>query len=122
MNIKSAGFYPVPDRKSPDLHIQISRKYNVDLSSHASRILDKEMLEWSDMVVLMDLKNYLLLGEFTKYHPNKILWLGAFDDGYNVEIEDPYDKEPEQQEHIVSRMKTCCDNLAGLILINKTEN
>jgi protein-tyrosine-phosphatase/predicted ATP-grasp superfamily ATP-dependent carboligase len=113
--LRSAGFHPVIERASPEPFQTIAARRGVDLRAHRSRLVDKADVDWSDLIVLMDQKNYDALADLDKKSLSKVVWLGALDDGGSLEIEDPYDQPISTTEKILDRMDRCLDRLAAAL-------
>lgn len=113
VEVRSAGFHPKPGRAAPSRHVEISRKYGVDLSSHRSTCLGSEELQWPDLIVLMDRHNWQALTAMG-VDDDRLVWLGVMDDG-SVEIPDPYGQDDATIERIIERLSDCTVRLAERI-------
>lgn len=109
--IRSAGFFPVENRKSSNSYISLVSGYGIDLRDHRSTLVDDSMIQWADIIIIMDGKNYKLLLLKNKFVKNKIIWLGAINRKDSVEIPDPYGQSIEKQNEIVTQMTKSCDGL-----------
>ena len=104
--VRSAGFYPEPDRSTPDDVQQVARRRGVDLSAHRSRVVTEPDLAWADAIILMDHRNYASLAEAGRPHLDKVVWLGALDGG-DVEIDDPYGSSDAEIDAVLARLDAC---------------
>ena len=109
--IRSAGTYPKSGRASPEQHIIMSRKFGVELGEHRSTIADKELLDWADWIVIMDIRNWEELEIYGDKVRNKIVWLGALLGKNKIEIQDPYGKDKVEVEGILKKLQVCSDKL-----------
>lgn len=89
ISVDSAGLRATEGRSSPDDAVRVADELGVDLSDHRSKPVTSELLEWSDVVFVMDLLNYHHLRQGFGDQDGKTRFLGVYDgDGY--EITDPY--------------------------------
>lgn len=56
--VRSAGTYPLPNRRPPVIAEEAAKEWGVDLSQHRSKTLSQADLYWADAVFVMDLQNY----------------------------------------------------------------
>jgi protein-tyrosine-phosphatase/predicted ATP-grasp superfamily ATP-dependent carboligase len=110
--IRSAGFYSVADRESPEDFQRAARRHGVDLSAHRSRVVSEDDLAWADLVILMDERNYKHLRDRFPAFVKKSVWLGALDGGA-IEIDDPYGMGDAAAETALARIDRCLDRLAS---------
>jgi protein-tyrosine-phosphatase len=90
--VSSAGTLALDGNKATKEAFMASRDQGVDLSEHRARMIDKEMVERSDMICVMGLEQReAILEEFPEAE-KKICFLGKFIDGSEgrEEIQDPY--------------------------------
>lgn len=89
ISVDSAGLRTTEGRSSPDDAVRAADELGVDLSDHRSKPVTADLLEWSDVVFVMDLLNYHHLRQGFGDMDYKTRFLGTFaGDGY--EITDPY--------------------------------
>lgn len=89
----------------------------VDLSKHESSVIQLADLEWAEIVVLMDRRNWVGLGRLRVGH-EKSIWLGAFAPG-RVEIDDPYRMEDTAASRLIDRLVECSEGLAERLNRNR---
>jgi protein-tyrosine-phosphatase/predicted ATP-grasp superfamily ATP-dependent carboligase len=111
-SIRSAGFHPRSDRATPEDFLRVANRRGVDLSQHRSRRVSLDDLDWADLVVLMDQRNYELLRDLDPRSLRKVVWLGALDRGRGIEIDDPYGESDERMEAVLDRLDACLALLA----------
>ncbi len=90
MEVASAGFHEKVDRSPPVWYQAIAAELGVDLSVWLSKRVDREQVEWSQLVLLADLEN---LDRFRQEFPDalcKATLLGLFSPTRHTSIEDPY--------------------------------
>jgi protein-tyrosine-phosphatase len=113
--IRSAGFYPKPERPSPESHINMCRNYNIDLINHKSAIITKDLADWADAIIIMDRHNYFELIEFGDEAIRKVVWLGAVLNEKTIEINDPYGKSLDEAEDIVKILLNSSQQLVNYL-------
>ena len=84
----------------------------IDLGSWSSRLVTQEMVGRSDLVVLLDLKNYWRFRRAFPSDLHKIVFLGLFLDKPQLEIADPYGKPDDQTLEIARLIETAPTALA----------
>lgn len=109
--IRSAGTYPKPDRPSPEKHITMSQElFGINLAAHRSVVADEELLDWADIIVIMDKHNWAELERYGDNVLKKIVWLGSLS-STGVEINDPYGRDETETLAILNRLQYCTDRL-----------
>lgn len=89
LSADSAGLRTTAGRTSPDDAIRVAEEFGVDLSDHRSKPVTAELLEWSDLVFVMDLLNFHDLRREFGDLDDKTRFLGVYS-GEGYEINDPY--------------------------------
>ena len=92
--IRSAGYYPVPNRPSPDAAIAAALAMGVDLSHWRSSIVTESELHDADAVIVFDEENYATVRDATPDSASKIVLLGTLNDG-PVLVKKPYGSSQE---------------------------
>jgi protein-tyrosine-phosphatase len=110
--IRSAGFYPEPNRQTPDDVQEVARRRGVDLAAHRSHVVSEADLSWADAIIVMDHRNYASLAEAGRPHLDKVLWLGALD-GQGIEIDDPYGTSDTEIDAVLARLDACARIMAS---------
>lgn len=111
VQVQSAGFHCVPMRPAPPRLVQMSEGFGVDLSQHRSTVVSREALEWADVILLMDRKNWVRLRRMGA-DPRKLVWLGAFAGG-PIELEDPYEMSDRQLAALLERLDSATRQLVA---------
>lgn len=111
--IRSAGFHHKDQRPSPQPHVAMAARYGIDLSQHRSTVISHNLVQWADLIVIMDRHNWYALADFTHDAIPKTIWLGALLEGPSVEITDPYGETPEHAEKIVQQLIGATEALAA---------
>lgn len=106
LQVKSAGFHDTIDRRSSDDYVKHCRIWGVDLSTHRSKRVTTELLDWAELVIIMDGHNYKMLKQQDASVSEKLIWLGALSKETPVEISDPY-AQSHAQQHVVVQQLAC---------------
>jgi len=101
--IRSAGFHPKPRRVSPEAHVKMCLEYNVDLSAHRSTVVSQELIDWAEVIIIMDRHNWYALADYDNA-TSKVIWLGAMILTKNYEIEDPYSANLDLKKKIIDQL------------------
>jgi protein-tyrosine-phosphatase/predicted ATP-grasp superfamily ATP-dependent carboligase len=109
----SAGFYSRTGRSSPP-HIQrLAKAFAVDVSSHLSKLVTRDMVSAADVVFLYDMANF---EHFCKEFPestNKVLFLGMFSQPRSFEIRDPYDLKEADAVKVLEQISKAIDGVGA---------
>lgn len=117
--IESAGFHASTGRSSPEKMLRVGSSFGLDLSSHRSARVTREMLGNADLVVAMDMENLKCLqSEFPEMGTCTTL-LGLFGSQTTVEIADPYLAEDAMTKKISEQVRSGVDGLARWIVNSK---
>jgi protein-tyrosine-phosphatase/predicted ATP-grasp superfamily ATP-dependent carboligase len=108
--IRSGGYYPVPDRPSPGEAIAAALPMGVDLSRWRSSIVTASELREADAVVVFDQENYTMVCDASPDSASKIVLLGTLNEG-PVFVEDPYGGSPDFFATIYTRIARAIDVL-----------
>jgi protein-tyrosine-phosphatase len=104
IEIRSAGFHPRAGRSTPEDFVNIAGSYDTHLESHLSSLIDVPLVEWADLIVIMDRHNWDALVRLTDRALPKIAWLGAFLEKGPLEISDPYGRTLSEQQVIAGQI------------------
>lgn len=61
VQVESCGYYPRTGRLSPDLAQAVAGEFGVDLTTHRSRVVTRDMVANADVVFVFDAENYATL-------------------------------------------------------------
>lgn len=113
--VKSAGFFPKAGRASPDQHVRMAAEYGVDLSRHSSVIVDRQMVDWAHVILIMDRHNWSDISKFGPAATQKVAWMGALLANQPVEIADPYNRNETEARRIVQQLLQASEVLLGTL-------
>jgi len=110
----SAGCYGKAGRAADRRAVAAAQQWQIDLSAHRSRTLDATLLDWADLILVMDRSN--LEAVRTRYPDvtGKTYLLGSIDvadDNADVEIPDPYTGSEETVMEAYGRIASAIDRL-----------
>jgi protein-tyrosine phosphatase len=113
VSVQSAGMYERSGRAADPRMLSASRQWGVDLTSHRSQTVTRDLVSRADLVLVMDRAN---LNDMRRLYPEaaaKTYLLGSLDaEGTtNVEIPDPYDDGFEATERVCRRIAAAVDRL-----------
>lgn len=113
--VQSAGFIENEGRSSPDAAVSVAREFGVDLTDHRSQCVDEALLRESDLVLLMDARNYChLKGEYED-QLDKAYFLKSFASSDGFEIEDPYDADEATFRRVYGEVTEAVDGLLATL-------
>ena len=82
--------------------------HKVDLAGHKSRCLDEELIEWADLIFVMDYRN---LDQLKTYKIRKpVILLGEFGNGKR--IVDPYKKPRSTVRNVLNQIANLSEEVA----------
>jgi protein-tyrosine-phosphatase/predicted ATP-grasp superfamily ATP-dependent carboligase len=119
MAIESAGFHEHAGRSCPEKMVRIGRSFGVDLASHQSARVTRDLLLSADLVVVMDLENLeRLRNEFPEMQERTTL-LGLFGAPPVLSIADPYLTDETVTRKICEQVRSGIDGLAHWVASTK---
>ena len=92
----SAGYFPKAGRPSPPDAITAAAECQLDLTSHAARVVDDEMLGRFDAVFVFDDANYRTLLDRFPHAQGRVNLLGPLVERGPLFIEDPWGSNLER--------------------------
>jgi len=88
ITVKSAGTLNMDHHEASDKAIQVMNEQGLDLISHRSKHIDQDLIDWSDMILVMEEEHReYILDQFTHAH-NKVEMLTELA-GEKGDIPDP---------------------------------
>lgn len=116
--VTSAGFVG-PDRPSPPEAIEAARARGLDLTSHRSRLLTREMVSTAGLVVVMEAAQGRAIHEQFGRARRDVLVLGDVDPApiATRNIHDPYDQSLDVFSAVYERMDRCLDSFAAVLAV-----
>ena len=114
LQARSAGYYDRTGRPADARAVTAGRRWGVDLTAHSSRKLDDELVEWADLILVMDRPNLAAVRRLYPAAAGKTYLLGSLEAGADdVEISDPYHDAYEATERTYVRIAGAIDRLVA---------
>lgn len=113
VEIVSAGFHNQAERRVPDGWANVvAQTIGLRLDEHRSRVVDDALVEWADLIIVMDAANWRMLARTHRHALPKAVLLGVAGRGARAEIADPYTLDETGMRPIAAMLRRCVDNLA----------
>lgn len=87
---RSAGIFAMDGGRAADNAIEAMKDIGIDISDHASKSIEKDLLEEVDLILTMSKGHKDSLISYYPQIENKVYLLNEYADGTNKDIEDPY--------------------------------
>jgi len=116
LQVESYGLIERVNRPSPELAVEAARQFDIDMSSHRSRLLTAEIAEQAGVLFIMDFELYQRVKALFPRIKHKLFFLGVLQDNLNhpLEIDDPYGKGIEQFKAVFRQIMQSVENLSRL--------
>ncbi|HEX6612867.1 MAG TPA: ATP-grasp domain-containing protein [Rhodanobacteraceae bacterium] len=114
VEIVSAGFHAQARRRMPDDWANVvEQTTGMRLDDHRSRVVDAALIEWADLIIVMDTANWRMLARTHRHAITKAVLLGvaATGRGARAEIADPYTLDESGMRPIATTLQRCVDDL-----------
>ncbi|MBA2419530.1 MAG: low molecular weight protein arginine phosphatase [Thermoleophilaceae bacterium] len=111
-SLMSAGSYPVPGRRAPAEAIAAAHPFGVDLRTHRSQVLSREMLQQADAVYVFDHANRRALVSEQPNCAQRVHWLGALSDDGPLSISDPFGGPASEYELVYRQIAQAIEAVA----------
>jgi len=116
VEIASAGFHAQAQRRVPLGWAKVvEQTLGLQLGGHRSRVVDATLIEWADLIIVMDAENWRALARSCPQAIPKAVLLGvaaARRGARQTEIADPYSLDETGMRPIAAMLRHCVDNLA----------
>lgn len=107
--VKSAGTLNIDHHKAGDKAIQVMKERGLDLTSHRSKYIDQHLVDWSDIILVMEYEHReYILDQFTHAH-NKVQMLSEFA-GERGDVPDPIGQG-------IEIYRQCAEQLTSLLRV-----
>lgn len=114
LTVDSAGLTARDGDSADQTYISMAREGDLDLSSHQSKRITRDLLADTDLILVMTSEQK---GRLTQRHPEisgKVMLLGQWiDDGRT--ISDPHKKSQEAYRQVFDQIRAACDSWADKI-------
>ncbi len=107
---RSAGLFTVEDRAPEPFAVEVCLEKGIDISSHRAVLLTSELVEWADVILVMERSHLYYIQNVIPQAKRKTFLLRGFGNpsSREEEIEDPIGQDIEAYQ-------TCYETLEGEI-------
>ncbi len=110
--IYSSGFYRREGRATPEKMQRIAAHFGVDLATHRSTCLTRQLLDQCDLILVMDREN---MAQMERIFPDAVpmtTFLGLFATPARFTVDDPYTADATTTQQICEQMVSAVEGLA----------
>jgi protein-tyrosine phosphatase len=111
LTVRSAGLETTPGKPAHPNAKLIGIEYGLSLDVHATTHLHAELVNQSDLIVVMEIAQKRRIHSLYPHAKGKVVLLGAFDPNGPLEVADPYSGTTEDFRICLHQIRRCCDNL-----------
>ncbi len=113
MTVRSAGLETTPGKPAHAKAKAVALENRLSLDEHATTQVHKELLDQSDLIVVMEIVQKDRIQRLYPKVNGKVVLLGRFDSVGSLEIADPYSGTSEDFQSCFQQVSRCCDVLAA---------
>lgn len=121
MTVRSAGLETTPGKPAHAKAKAVALQYRLSLDEHATTQVHKELLEQSDLIIVMEIVQKDRIQRLYPRSKGKVVLLGRFDSVGSLEIADPYSGTSEDFHSCFQQVSRCCDVLAARLGVKSGE-
>jgi protein-tyrosine phosphatase len=122
ITVRSAGLETTSGKPAHSNAKAVALEHRLSLDGHATNQVDLELLDQSDLIIVMEIAQKELVQRLNPRSKGKVLLLGGFDSVGPLEITDPYSGTPEDFQSCFRQVSRCCDALAVRLIVNDRES
>ncbi len=111
---RSAGFHLQTGRAPDERMVTIAKQQGVDISAQRSNLLTRELAEWADLILVMEVSQLQAARKVARHTPVHLLGGLQQKGGSAFEIPDPYNQPLEVYTAVYRQIQGCIDNLGRL--------
>lgn len=90
--VESCGYIPKSKRTSPNVAVEAAREFDIDMSSHLSKVVTEKNIDDADIIFVFDVENMHIVSSNYPKCQDKIFFLSSLETGSEFPINDPYSK------------------------------
>ena len=109
ITVDSAGTDSIPGKPAHTLAKEIADQQGISLESHAAKPLYQELIQQSDLVLVMEVAQKDRVMKLYPQDRHKVFLLGQFCSRGSLEIDDPYLGTREDFQSCFERIRESCD-------------
>ena len=121
MTVRSAGLETTPGKPAHDKAKAVALQHGLSLDEHATTQAHKELLEESDLIIVMEIMQKKRIHRLYPESKGKVVLLGRFDSVGSLEIADPYSGTSEDFHSCFQQVRRCCDVLLARLRTKSSE-
>jgi len=121
MAVRSAGLETTPGKPAHAQAKAVASQHRLSLDEHATTQLHIELLDQSDLIIVMELVQKDRIQRLYPRSKGKVLLLGRFDSAGSLEIADPFSRTSEDFHSCFQQVRRCCDVLAARLGVKRSE-
>lgn len=110
--VLSAGYFPERGRCVPDVALAAAVQWDVDLSTHRSRVVTEDLMREADVVLIFDYYNYRQMIADYCFAKNRIHFVGALCPDGPLFITDPWGQDASYFERTYRQIATALRDAA----------
>ena len=111
MTVRSAGLEIIPGMLADAKAKAVALEYRLSLDEHVTTQVHKELLDQSDLVLVMEAAQRERVMKLYPQHRNKVFLLGRFCGRGSLDIDDPYQGTKEDFQTCFERIQESCDRV-----------
>jgi protein-tyrosine-phosphatase/carbamoylphosphate synthase large subunit len=121
LEFKSAGFHFQGGRAADQRMCAIAEANSLQIKDFRSTVLDAELVEWADIIFVMECTHIYQLEELYAHAKRKTFLLGGlFQDNKAIEIGDPYNQPTTIYQDAFQKVNRCVTTMKQLLTSEKT--
>ena len=121
MTVGSAGLETTPGKPAHAEAKAVALHHRLSLDKHATTQVHKELLEKSDLIIVMEILQKTRIHRLYPGSKGKVVLLGRFDSSGPLEIADPYSGTSEDFHSCFQQVSRCCNILAARLGLKNHE-
>jgi protein-tyrosine phosphatase len=122
ITVRSAGLETTPGKPADNRAKAVALEHRLSLDQHATTQVHKELLDQSDLIVVMEVGQKDRIQRLYPRSKGKVVLLGRFDSVGPLEIADPYNGTSEGFISCFQHVSRCCDILAARLGVKSRES
>lgn len=122
MTVRSAGLETTPGKPADTRAKAVALEHRLSLDEHATTQVHKELLDQSDLIVVMEVAQKDRVQRLCQKSKGKVVLLGRFDSVGPLEIADPYCGTSEDFLSCFQQVSRCCDALAARLSVKSRKS
>jgi protein-tyrosine-phosphatase len=115
LEVRTAGFSRYVDRTPPEMYRRLAAARGIDLRGHRSAHIELAMLDWADLILVMDAANARELAARDARRARRAVVLGALDPEGGSEIRDPYELPAQEMAAVLAQIDRCIATLVRVL-------